>query len=107
MALTSNKPRAARIVCLENSIFCTLNKEEYQKAVEINLQHEIDRKAQFLKKFKIFKGLSLKKLHKVVYHLSRIVTFFRGQTVFKQGQRNLDGLWLVFEGEFEVTQSIK
>lgn len=61
------KKRAARIVCKKNSAFCTLSKQDYLRAVDMNLKKELDLKINFLKLFRIFAKLSFKKLGKIVY----------------------------------------
>ena len=33
-------------------------------------------------------------------------TFNRGQIIFKQGQKDVDGMWLISHGEFEVKMNL-
>ena len=58
VALNKNCRRNAKIICSKNSIFCILQKEEFQKAIEKNLKLQMEQKIQYLREFKIFQKLS-------------------------------------------------
>ena len=42
--LSSRGKRAARVICAEDSVFCTMDKKDYKDAVEYNLKFEILKK---------------------------------------------------------------
>lgn len=58
LALINDKPRAARIVTTESTVFGILAKYDYKKAVHLNMKRELELKFQFLKNFRLFSELS-------------------------------------------------
>ena len=66
----------------------------------------MNKKIEFLKKYRVFAKLSNMKLSKIVYLMNKTVNFIRGQYVYKEGQ-NVEGMWLVANGEFEHIRSVK
>lgn len=58
LALINNQRRAAKVVCMEDTMFGTLQKREYNQIVGNHLKQQMERKVQFLRNFRIFKHLS-------------------------------------------------
>ena len=61
-----------------------------------------------LRNFRIFSDQSLKDsaIEKIFKYMDP-KEFVRGQVVFKEGQTNIDGVYFVTGGEFEVTTRIR
>jgi hypothetical protein len=50
--------------------------------------------------------MSAHKLEVIALSLSQLRTHNRGQSLWSQGQEKVDGVYLIFEGEFEVQELV-
>jgi len=57
LALMTLKPRAATITCIEESAFAVMDKERYDRVVGRAYKRKIGEMVDFLRQFRIFKGL--------------------------------------------------
>lgn len=65
----------------------------------------MQKKINFLKKFRIFSKLSTVKLTKIIYNMGEVVHVTKGKVIFKEKEK-IDGLWLIVSGEFEVSKMV-
>lgn len=98
----NSKPRAATIYWREECYFATLNRDDYQKNIGKAQKKKIEEKTTFLQSFRIFSHFTLQTLQKLTYYIEEI-KFNLGQIIYKQGDEP-DGVYLVKEGEFEMTK---
>jgi CRP-like cAMP-binding protein len=66
LALINNKPRAARVVTITDTVLGVLGKYDYNKAVNTNVKREMELKYRFLKNFRLFEDSSMIKLQKII-----------------------------------------
>jgi len=74
--------------------------------VGISLQREFENKQKFLQGFRIFQHLSTTRLQKLIYCLNVHREFKRGQVVFREGDSNVNGVYLISSGEFELSKRV-
>lgn len=58
LGLTSNKPRAASIFCLENTDFAVLDKKAYTNVIGKAFKRKLKERVDFLKSYRIFSNMS-------------------------------------------------
>ena len=99
----NNSVRAARIICSQDTLFGILKKYDYKITLGLSMKKEIKAKAQFLRNFPLFQNVTDTKLQKITYSMT-IKKFQRGEIVYKKGQTQVKGIYLIKQGEFEVTK---
>lgn len=50
----------------------------------------------------MFKELSSVQMQRIIYSMNISKEFKRGQVVFKEGETNISGIYLISDGEFEI-----
>lgn len=104
LALISNQPRMAGIMCRENSLLAYLHKDDY-KRILAKIQTEVmEIKVKLLWNQQIFKHLSKIALQRLTYHF-QIKHYKRKQCVFR-ASTDSSHLYLVKSGEFQLTKDI-
>ena len=47
------------------------------------------------------------KLQNLTYQMKVIHKYKRGMHIFKEGDRNIDGIWFTIDGQFQISKTIK
>jgi len=86
MALTTDMPRSASIVCLDpHTDFAVLNKATYRRVMGKATQKKVEVIISFLKNFRIFQRMSEFALQQLIYYIKELKFINRGSVLFKQG----------------------
>lgn len=104
LSLLEDKPRAATILCLENTRFATLDKEPFNKVIGRMLRKKFAKDVEFISKFPFLKGLTRKTKTKICYPMETR-TFVRGQTLYNEGDP-VENILFLESGEFETTKNV-
>ncbi|CDW73238.1 cyclic nucleotide-binding domain containing protein [Stylonychia lemnae] len=104
LALITAKPRAATIVCAEDTDLAVLDKNNYERVVGKALRRKVNEKVEFLQQFRILSHINETQVQRLTYYLKE-VKFNRGHVVYKIGQK-VDGIYFIKEGEFELIREI-
>lgn len=104
LALISSQPRMASILCRELCVFATLTRDEYSRILARVQSALMQLKIAVLTKQAIFRHLSKSTLQRLSYFF-RIRRFKRKQVVFSAGEKS-QSLYLVKDGEFQLTQDV-
>ena len=105
LALLQNRPRAASILCTQNSHFGVLGKDDYTQILA-NLHEEIiNKKADFLQSLPMFANWGRNSLQKLGYYFKE-VKLVRKQVLFRAGDR-VENAYFVKEGEIQLVQEVK
>jgi len=104
LALLSNHPRTASILCREDCYLACLSREDYVRILSKIQDRLISIKVELLLKQAVFRKLSKNALMKLTYFF-KIKRYTRKQTVFEAG-KEAARLYLVKEGEFQLTKDI-
>ena len=83
-------------------MFGILDKKEYDRVLGKKMNDEFKSKIAFLKHFRMFKKLSDSRLQRLIYCMHISKEYKRGQVVFKEGSTDINGIYLVSSGEFEI-----
>lgn len=102
LALISDKPRAATIICKEYCIFATLNKAEFTKILSKETEKALHEKAIFLQTLPIFSRMPKGILIKLSYYFTEQV-FHKHQCVYKAGD-SVDSVYFIKSGEFKMAK---
>lgn len=99
LALLGDQPRSATITCKTLDVFfAVLEREDF-------MSNKSFPKVSYLRKFKVFSHLQSKSLKKLsLYLFERQVPM--NKIIYKEGDPP-DGLYLIDNGEFEFTKSLK
>ena len=100
LALLTNKPRAASIICKTDTHFAILEKEYFDKILKINEQKKLFGQIEFLEKIKLFDSLSFNALRNLYYN-SENKEFNINNVIYKQGDK-AQNFYLIKSGEFKV-----
>lgn len=71
------------------------------------MNDEFKSKIAFLKHFRMFKKLSDTRLQRLIYCMHISKEYKRGQVVFKEGSTDINGIYLVSSGEFEISRFVE
>lgn len=105
LALINGQPRSASIYCEEDTHFATLSKEDYIRILGKLESRKLDKFINFLHSIPIFSQWTKKKLQGLSFYLTK-KKFSRKQEVFRLNSV-ADQVFIVQEGEFELTKFIK
>jgi len=103
IALVDDKPRNATIICLEDTHFATLEKEDFIKVEGKNLRKKYAKDVEFLSKFTFLEDLTRKTKQKICYPMIT-QNFVLNQKLFSEGDP-VKYIYFLEEGEFEVTKT--
>ena len=98
--MLNDAPRAATIQCLDDCIFATIGRKNYEKALKNIEWRNIQKKVDFFKSLPFLNKWTKNQIRKVVYSFNE-VDYGRNQTVYQQGEISAY-IYIVKEGEFEV-----
>lgn len=102
LALISEKPRAASIVCKELCIFATLSKQEFARILSKEAERVLQEKTEFLQKLPLFSSTPKSILVKLSFYFTEMF-FHKKQAVYKAGQE-VDNVYFVKSGEFKLAK---
>ena len=105
LALLNVQRRAARVNASADCIFGVLDKKEYDRVLGKKMHEEFRMKIEFLKHFRMFKKLTESRLQRVIYCMPIKKAYQRGQVVFQEGSSDINGIYLISSGEFEISAS--
>ena len=101
LALLSNQPRSATIICKENSYFAVLSQQDYKIILSSNARKSILEKFEFLQQLHLFKGLSRNSIKNLAYLVTES-TYKKNQIVYND-KITADDLYFIKTGEFKIT----
>ena len=104
LALISNQPRMAGIMCREYTCLAYLSKDDYNEILAKIQVQLLEAKVKLLWRQPIFRHLSKIALQRLTYHFT-IKHYKRKQTVFRSGT-DCSHLYLVKSGEFQLTKDV-
>lgn len=102
LALISEKPRAASIICKELCICATLSKQEFARILSKEAERVLQEKAEFLQTLPLFLSVPKSILIKLSFYFSEMF-YHKNQTVYKAG-RDVDNVYFVKSGEFKIAK---
>ncbi|CAI2378444.1 unnamed protein product [Moneuplotes crassus] len=105
LALLSSKPRAATVLCTEDTQFASISKNEYQDIIGKIHKNIVEDKIKILKEIPCLAHYSKQFLSKVSLSLQE-VSYKRGNTVFSHGDP-CKYVYIVKTGEFEMFSQIE
>lgn len=104
LALISQKPRAATVTCLTDCQFATINQKTFN-IIKKHVERSVNQKIDILKGVPFFDTLTRIALAKYSNYFTEQASYF-GNIVLREGQP-LSHLYLVTEGQFEVSQQVE
>ncbi|CAI2360861.1 unnamed protein product [Moneuplotes crassus] len=104
LALLEDKPRAATILCTENTRFAILEKEHFNKVMGKMYRKKFAKDIDFLSNFAFLHGLTRITKQKICYPMTSR-EFVRGQILVSEGDQ-VEDIILLEEGEYEMTKNI-
>lgn len=105
LALTKNMPRAARIVCKDETHFATLHKQDFKAILGTITEQALNSRVNFLQGLPLFSFWTKKSLMKLSYYF-RELRLVRKQVVFAEGESG-DDLFFIKQGEFQLSKIIQ
>ncbi|CDW71386.1 UNKNOWN [Stylonychia lemnae] len=105
LALIQLKPRAATIICKEDCMFATLDRQSYDKVLKKIQQNQLNLNIKFLQSIPFFSKWTKNSVAKFSYYFEK-KQFRRNQIVYREGDQCLS-VYLVIKGEFEVKKKVK
>ena len=84
LALINNKPRAAKIVCLEECHFAVMSKSDYEKVLQKIEQKSINKFIDFLHPLPFFRTFTRTALGKLQYSFETLI-LTRNQCLYEEG----------------------
>ena len=103
LALISNRPRAATVICREDTHFAVLTREHYQHILGSLQQDLISTKVSLIRKHPLFKTWNKDAVFQLSYYFKQR-SMKGNQTLFTQGQQANEA-FLVVNGEFKITKN--
>lgn len=104
LALVMNQPRAATILCKEDTHFAVLERVDFSRIIGKVTEALLNAKVDFLKSFAIFDSWTRTVLQKISYHFKEKV-YKRKQTVFARGEE-ANALYFIKDGDFQILENI-
>jgi CRP-like cAMP-binding protein len=106
LALTRNMPRAARIVCREETSFAVLQQKDFKMILGRLTEQALKNRVAFLQELPFFSFYwTEKSLAKLSYYFKEL-KFTRKQVVYRQGEHAND-LYFIKEGEFQLSRTLR
>jgi len=105
LALITNKRRKAKLETTADTHFAVLSKDDYRQAQYKAQTQMLKDKIEFLKNFDLFAKLSESNLSVLSYSMQE-EAFSRGQIVYREGIDPVDKIYLIKEGDFQLTKQI-
>ena len=105
LALISNQPRAASILCREATHLAVLERDEYRRILGRIDNDKLEAKVQLLQKHPAFCTLSKSAIQRISYFFTE-KAFKRKQIVFRAGQ-DANFVYLVKSGDFQLLTEMK
>ena len=102
LALISNRPRAATIICKELCIFASLGKQEFSRILSKEAQKILEEKAIYLQTLPLFSSMPKTSLIKLSYFFIEM-PFTKNQIVYKVDDE-VDNVYFVKSGEFKLAK---
>jgi len=104
LALFRNANRAASVMCLAESHFAVLSRDEFSRLVGKVKEAMLEAKVNFLSKFPFFATRGKGDMQRISYYFKEH-TYKRKQQVFTLGEP-CSSLYFIREGEFQVLESL-
>jgi CRP-like cAMP-binding protein len=76
-ALLKHEPRAASILCTEDSTFATLSRHDYNWIMSVSMKKDLKERVKFFRQFRVLSKLRTTTIEKLQYGM-RFVTRLRG-----------------------------
>jgi len=105
IALTNRKPRSASIFASEDWVFAVLSKKDFDIIISDVVKKNRDSKTMVFKNIPAFAHLTKKTLEKLTFYMIE-TKMTKDSYLFREGDK-IKGLYLVQEGEFEVSRKFK
>ena len=106
LALQYHKPRAATIICKEKSSFATLSRFDYMQVIGKESRRKMKKIVEQMKNYRILSHLRANTIAKIFQYMKK-VQYTRGRTIYKEGDSQVESVYFITDGEFEVTKAIK
>jgi CRP-like cAMP-binding protein len=101
-AITDGKGlRTATITALQDCTMAIIDKANYNRILKDINERELLNTERLLQSFWIFNGFTKTKLKQIAKSINE-KKFCRGEVIYKEGDP-IDGVYMVKQGEFEVT----
>ena len=104
LALVRNANRSASVMCIADSHFAVLNRDEFSRIIGKVKESILDAKVNFLSKFPFFKTRGKGDMQRISYYFKEQI-YRRKQVVFSVGDPS-STLYFIREGEFQVLESL-
>lgn len=101
-ALIKQEPRIASVFCTKSCFFTTMTRQDYNQVIGNFKKKELKHACEYFRQFRIFKKLRAAALERIQYYMKER-EFTLGQTLFRQGHSEVDGVYFIKNGDFEVT----
>ena len=105
LALLSNKPRAATIICREECDFAVLEKEDFRKILKYSEEKKLLEEMNFFASLTMFRNWNFN-LVKMLYVNTQTRVCGLREIVYEEGQEG-DEMFIVQNGTFVVKKSLK
>lgn len=105
LALESGGTRSARIVCSQDSVFATINKESYQKVLSKIEKQEKEGFIEFIRQIPFISHWSKNLLGKLKYSMD-VMEYHRGQKIITEGEPSTY-IYIVKTGEYELVKNME
>lgn len=102
LALMNSKPRAASIQALEDCDFATLSKKDYDNIIGEAIKRDLESKTTVLINISAFKHLTRNTLKRMTFFMKE--KLYHKNTVLFNENEHVTGLFMVKEGEFEISK---
>ena len=102
-----NTGRQATIICSKPTTFATWSRKDYKLTIGQEDRRKLKENVKMMRKFRMFSNNNLIRdsvLEKVLLYLKPI-SFIRSQKIYKEDSET-DGLYLIIEGNFEISQTV-
>ena len=106
LALINKQLRAARIVTSDLTFLAFLDRHEFSRIREQSIRQDVADKVLFIREIPLFYHLNHQCREKIAIALGKSKTILRGMNLFTEGDKKIDGVYLIHKGEFEVVKTI-
>lgn len=104
LALLMNKPRAATVMCLEDSQFATLDKASFHKSLGAIQRKRLNDMLKFMMELPCFHGWTHTSILKFSYYLKKI-KLQRNEYLFQYGEQT-SRVYILKKGEIKLYRKV-
>lgn len=104
LALLSNKPRAATIICREDCDFAVLEKEDFKKILKSSEEKKLLEEMNFFASLSIFKNWNFN-LVKMLYVNTQMKQYNFNEFVYEEDEESED-VFILQKGTFIITKTL-